>query len=133
MPCVMAIKPCDFHETFANMEWLAIENPYDLWHYMEESTRSCDSALKCSYMNMSISCKVGEIGTVNSDYNNDGFCIASLAAKLQTVEQFLPVRCYASTGTSYGPLCLFVCICHKSVFYQNGWTDRAGFWHGGFF
>ena len=32
-------------------------------------------------------------------------------------------------------LCLSVClsVCHKSVFYRNGWTDRAGFWHVGFF
>jgi len=25
------------------------------------------------------------------------------------------------------------CLCYKSVFYRNGWTDRAGFWHGSFF
>ena len=34
-------------------------------------------------------------------------------------------------------LCLSVCLClfisHKSVFYWSGWTDRAGFWHGGLF
>ena len=24
-------------------------------------------------------------------------------------------------------------VCHKSVFCWSGWTDRAGFWHGGFF
>jgi len=30
-------------------------------------------------------------------------------------------------------LCLSVCVCHKSVFCWSGWTDRAGFWHGGFF
>ena len=32
-------------------------------------------------------------------------------------------------------LCLSVSVsvCHKSVFYCSGWTDRAGFWHGGFF
>jgi len=32
-------------------------------------------------------------------------------------------------------LCLSVClsVCHKSVFYRKGWTDRVGFWHGGFF
>ena len=23
-------------------------------------------------------------------------------------------------------------VCHKSVFCWSGWTDRAGFWHGGF-
>jgi len=27
-------------------------------------------------------------------------------------------------------LCLSVYVCHKSVFYWSGWTDRAGFWHG---
>jgi len=26
-----------------------------------------------------------------------------------------------------------LCVCHKWVFYQNGCTDRAGFWNGGFF
>ena len=31
-------------------------------------------------------------------------------------------------------VCLsFVCVHHKSVFYQKGWTDRAGFWHECFF
>ena len=24
---------------------------------------------------------------------------------------------------------LSVSVCHKSVFYRNGWTNRAGFWH----
>jgi len=29
-------------------------------------------------------------------------------------------------------LCLSVCLslCHKLEFYRNGWTNRAGFWHG---
>ena len=30
-------------------------------------------------------------------------------------------------------LAMSVSVCHKSVFYRNGWTDRAGFCHGGFF
>ena len=31
-------------------------------------------------------------------------------------------------------LCLSVCLSvrHKPVLYRNGWTDRAGFWHGSF-
>jgi len=29
-------------------------------------------------------------------------------------------------------LCLSVCVCHKSVFYQNGCMNRAGFWYGRF-
>jgi len=29
-------------------------------------------------------------------------------------------------------LCLSVCVCHKSVFCRNGWTNRAGFWQGSF-
>jgi len=34
-------------------------------------------------------------------------------------------------ATSYGPVSVCLSVCHKSVFYRNGWTDRAGFWHGG--
>jgi len=30
-------------------------------------------------------------------------------------------------------LCLCLSVCHKSEFYRNGWTNRAGFWHGSFF
>ena len=29
--------------------------------------------------------------------------------------------------------CPLACVCHKSVFYRNGWTNRAGFGHGSFF
>jgi len=32
-------------------------------------------------------------------------------------------------GTSHGP----VSVCHKSVFYRNGWTNRAGFGMWAFF
>jgi len=34
----------------------------------------------------------------------------------------------ASVGTSYCP----ESFRHKSVFYQNGWMNQAGFWHGSF-
>jgi len=50
---------------------------------------------------------------------------------------FVPAQRYASAGTNYGPLS--VCLSalpvsvRKSVFYRNGWTDRAGFWPEGFF
>ena len=30
-------------------------------------------------------------------------------------------------------MALCLSVCHMSVFYLNGWTDRAGFWHMGFF
>jgi len=30
----------------------------------------------------------------------------------------------------YGPVYVFVC--HKSEYYQNGWKNRAGFWRGSF-
>ena len=33
-------------------------------------------------------------------------------------------------GTSHRPVS--VRVCHKSVFYRNGWTNRAGFWHVSF-
>ena len=42
---------------------------------------------------------------------------------------FLNARCYASAVLAMG-LCLSVC--HKSEFYRNGWTNRAGFWHVSF-
>ena len=50
-------------------------------------------------------------------------------------------RLYARAGNSYmyGLMSVSVClsvtlsVCHKSVFYRNGWTDRAGFWHVCFF
>jgi len=51
--------------------------------------------------------------------------------KAQLSDWFLPVRCYASVGTSYDPVS--VSVCHKSVFYRNGLTDGAGFSHLGFF
>jgi len=46
----------------------------------------------------------------------------------------LPARRCASAGTIAMALCLSVClsVCHKSVFYRNGWTNRAGFWPGSF-
>ena len=42
-------------------------------------------------------------------------------------------RSYASALLAMG-LCLSVCpsVRHKSVFYRNGWTNRAGFWHVSF-
>ena len=27
--------------------------------------------------------------------------------------------------------CLSFCVCRKSEFYRNGWTNRTGFWHPG--
>ena len=33
-------------------------------------------------------------------------------------------------GTSHAPVS--VSVCHKSVFYRNGWTNRAGFLHVSF-
>jgi len=44
-------------------------------------------------------------------------------------EQIVTARCYASAVLAMG-LCLSVR--HKSVFYRNGWTNRAGFWHVSF-
>jgi len=31
-------------------------------------------------------------------------------------------------------VCLYVCqsVCHKPVLCRNDWTNRAGFWHGGY-
>jgi len=38
--------------------------------------------------------------------------------------------CNASAVLAMG---LCPSVCHKSVFYRNGWTKRAGFWHVSFF
>ena len=43
--------------------------------------------------------------------------------------QVLTARCYASAVLAMG-LCLSVR--HKSEFYRNGSTNRAGFWHVSF-
>ena len=48
--------------------------------------------------------------------------------KLSVSWSILPAQRYASAGTSYGP----VSVCRKSEIYQNGWTNRADFWHGSF-
>jgi len=42
-----------------------------------------------------------------------------------TTVRFLHARRYASAGTSYGPVSVSasVSVCHKSVFYRNGWTE----------
>jgi len=31
------------------------------------------------------------------------------------------------------PVSVCLSVCHKSAFYRNGWTNRAGFWTGAFF
>ena len=61
-------------------------------------------------------------------------------AECQFTEAFLPARRYASADTSYGrvsisvlSVCLSVCVCHKSEFYRNRWTNRAGFGTGAYF
>jgi len=41
----------------------------------------------------------------------------------------LPARRYACAGTCP----VSVCVCHKSVFYRNGWTNRTGFGMGSSF
>jgi len=43
--------------------------------------------------------------------------------------QFLPTQCYSITGASCGP----VCVCHKTVFCRNGWTNWARFGIGAIF
>ena len=44
----------------------------------------------------------------------------------------LPARCYASVGSSYGPVSVCLSVCHKSEFYRNGWTNWAALWHDSF-
>jgi len=55
------------------------------------------------------------------------FCFHKAAIYYRfTGAHFLPTQRYASTGNSYDSVCLSVC--HKSVFYRNGWTNWAAFW-----
>ena len=44
------------------------------------------------------------------------------------------MQCYASVVYASSCVCLSIhpSVCHKPVFYRNDWTNRAGFWHGGF-
>jgi len=46
-------------------------------------------------------------------------------------EGIFTARCYASAVLDVG-LCPCLSVCHKSVFYRNGWTNRAGFRHVSF-
>ena len=39
----------------------------------------------------------------------------------------LPAQRYASAALSARPF-----VCHKSLFYRNGWTIELVFWRGGF-
>ena len=57
---------------------------------------------------------------------------SSLALKSNVMGGFFPVRCYASAVPAM-VLCLCLSVCHKSVWYRNGWTDWAGFWTNALF
>ena len=45
-------------------------------------------------------------------------------------KQVFTARCYASMVLA----CVSpsVCVCHKSAFHRNSWTNRAAFWHVSF-
>jgi len=62
---------------------------------------------------------------VNNDDSQDGH---------PSTDLLLPARRYASAGTSYGPIYLFIYLIIESMFvlqtpvlYRNGCTGRAGF------
>jgi len=60
------------------------------------------------------------------------WCLVSSGCTKEQSKLFT-ARCYASAVLAIG-LCPSVCLSvrHKSVFYRNGWTNRAGFWHVSF-
>jgi len=55
----------------------------------------------------------------------------------EKLKLFLPARdailaqVIATCMTLYY-VCLCLSVCHKSLFYRNGWTNRASFWRGSF-
>jgi len=71
-------------------------------------------------------------------------CAASVAYShsLEVMQANLVFSCYLAfyramlciRGTIAVGLCpsVSVSVCHKSVFYRNGLTNRAGFWHVNF-
>ena len=54
------------------------------------------------------------------------FCIA-LICNYCFYRAMLSIR-----RTSHGPVSVRLSVRHKSEFYRNGWTNRAGFWHVSF-
>jgi len=65
-------------------------------------------------------------------------CVMTDVKRLIADSAFLTRRDISDVSLFYpGPLavdlCLSVSVCHKSVFYRNGWTDRADFRRVGFF
>ena len=64
------------------------------------------------------------------------FCVHHVRLFFNTgwASHFVPVQNTQLLLLRLAPYCvsLSVFVCHKSVLCRNGWTDRAGFWHGGF-
>jgi len=56
-------------------------------------------------------------------------CTHFLSRSHRTVNFYPRDACFSAVLAV--ALCPSVCIRHKSVFYRNGWTDRAGFCHRG--
>jgi len=67
-------------------------------------------------------CSYGHFERIST---NMGFCLSFNSGKAAARQQFLPARRYASADSSYDPVSVSVCVCHKSVFYQNGLMNLA--------
>ena len=71
-------------------------------------------------------------------YNGPSWAYALLMQTLKIGRNrfwFLHARCHASSGISYClivSVCVCMSVCHKSEFYRNACTNRAGFWYGSF-
>jgi len=56
----------------------------------------------------------------------------SLREEFLAVKVLLPRAVYAVVVCPSVRLSVRLSVCHKPVLYRNDWTNRAGFWHGGF-
>jgi len=88
----------------------------------------------CAYVS-AYRCAYGRAGEAFSDRLSVDFQFFSydyitnnLVCHENTFHYYRAMLCIR--GTSHGPLS--VRVCHKSVFYRNGWTNRAGFWRVSF-
>ena len=77
--------------------------------------------------------EVDDFDLASSGMGWDRYSVATgaLLLSLRPYLLQLPERRYASAVLAMA-LCPSGCVCHKSAFYRNGWTDRAGFCRGSF-
>jgi len=60
-------------------------------------------------------------------YENDSWRLILLPARFCAIARLLAVALCLCLS-----VVVWLSVCHKSVFYRNGWTNRVGFCHGSF-